>query len=228
ILVNCQDNKPKEGCVFVGSNNLVKGKGVELDKNSKQVLDDSNKFSFEAIFRNSNLLLKKNYKTSTNYKELVGMEGPTIYKLGDKISSVTYTKTMKLYNRKERADKSEVGTLKENSYKSNDWNVWVAHLLKDILLNQRKERLKICGVYKYLKGLGGSMTLVIKKIQTLARSFAPVQQIEQGDNIVKTGPREYSISEVYEKRLEKAWNKFADTCVNVDSNGISFLVRDVR
>ncbi|CAG8803567.1 24084_t:CDS:2 [Gigaspora margarita] len=125
---------------------------------------------------------------------LVGMEGPTVFKLGNKISSVTNTKTMKFYNREERVNKSGVGILKENG----------CDLVGQL---DPVQRLEICSIYKYFKELGGSTsreTSVIEKIQTLARFFAPVQQIEQGDNIVKTGSREHSISEAYKKELGKA------------------------
>ncbi|CAG8740426.1 41169_t:CDS:1 [Gigaspora margarita] len=46
-LVNCLISKTKKRSDFVGSNNLGKEKEYKSEKNSKEALNNSNKFNFE-------------------------------------------------------------------------------------------------------------------------------------------------------------------------------------
>ncbi|CAG8816923.1 13461_t:CDS:2, partial [Gigaspora margarita] len=57
----------------------------------------------KVTFEDSNLLLEKCYKTSTNCHGIVRKENSTVSERSDEFSSITSTKTMELYNRRKNA-----------------------------------------------------------------------------------------------------------------------------
>ncbi|CAG8740422.1 41167_t:CDS:2 [Gigaspora margarita] len=112
----------------------------------------------KVTFEDSNLLLEKCYKTSTNCHRIVKKESFTVFERSDKFSSITDTKTMKLYNRRERVDKSGVGTFKEHRKgdKSGFEGLQMGLSKGEEQLEPSLEAQILWIVYRYLKELGNS------------------------------------------------------------------------